>query len=163
MPVNVQSSIESFRDYFGAYHHHKEQMAYAAASLYLAGSTAVVFNAHDIMAVADRRPLVLVLLAATSGLAFLFVYWQLEKREIAAGIVEACNHLISAHQDMPANDPVAQTWRGVPLPKALTNKLTELDKDDGFLAEPKKARNITLGAMAIWTLAAAGACCLTSG
>src|SRR5690348_14078458 len=104
--------LASLRDYWGVYHNHKEQMAFAGTTVYLAAATAMVM--HPTWPKGPPHWLMLKLMIASIVIAFAFVAWQLRNRETAAGIVSACNHIL--WDDRPPRDTDdpggANTWRG---------------------------------------------------
>jgi hypothetical protein len=85
-------TIRSLRDYYGTYHHHKEQMAFGAATLYLGGTFALVFSeAHPWENPGGGYWWViasyLALVCSFAG-GHAFVWWQLRNRAEAARRVE---------------------------------------------------------------------------
>jgi len=154
--VISEEKLSSLRDHWASYHHHKEQMAFSVATLYLAAATAVVFKAADFWPPRVPHWLIVKLLIATAILAFAFVGWQLRNRETAAGIVRACEDLLrdGANEANREDAPEPPFWRGVPLPVLVTRKIEELSRRGEFLAGPKSAAFITYAAMGAWTLAA---------
>lgn len=78
----------------GTYHNHKERMAYNAATLYMAGATALIL-APPFWQFYPKPAFVLfvVALIAIAAIGFVYVRWQLRMRRIAAVRVSACWNL----------------------------------------------------------------------
>lgn len=153
----------SQRDYSGAYHHHKEQMAYAATTLYLAVATAVIVQGPKQLGLdhLDRWYWWL-LVAGTPIVAFLFVIWQLWNRRCAADVVAAC---VTAASNQLARDPNEPLPNRTPtpygkrkgqfdLPQFLIEEINTAAERRGRFGGAVRSEIITYVAMGFWTLAA---------
>lgn len=71
-----------------SYHLHKENIAFGAAGLYLAGVGAIVISGGSFLPRQAAHPVLfnmfIVLMAALAGTAFIFIYDQFRKKEYAA-------------------------------------------------------------------------------
>jgi hypothetical protein len=120
MHINKADLIISYRDYYGQYHNHKEQMAFSAAALYLTSATALVLmDTCTFKELMKGMPLIAISLSAV--LAFIFICWQLENRILAAAIVKACDELLADIEggcDLEYGD-----YKNIKFPKLLIYKL----------------------------------------
>ncbi len=96
MASDLQEQLTSHRDYYGAYHHHKEQMAFSAAALYLAGTAALVLQDKPAWCVVAPVWALYMALGVSTVVAFVFVAWQFALRGDAEKIVRHCNKLLAA-------------------------------------------------------------------
>lgn len=149
------------RDHFAAYHNHKEQMGYAAATLYLVAATGVVLHGRDAQAAAASPALFAVLLSLAVVLGFLFVSWQLRHRTLAARVVEACTNLITQAYEEPTRqyDLRAASYCDLALPGFLVAELRRLEGAAIRLGSPQVAAWLTYVAMGAWTLFSVCALC----
>jgi len=154
--MEINEMILSYRDYYGSYHHHKEQMAYGATVLYLTGATFVILNGRTIKESSVPSFVVVGLLAAAFLLTVLFVFWQFRKRELAADIVEACTTLLTRQVAEPsvALETKSVCYKGLDLPKALADILSWKYANRKFFLSPRVSEALTYLAIVIWSLLA---------
>jgi Flp pilus assembly protein TadB len=92
-------------EHWELYHHHKEQMAFAATGLYLTGAAALAFAGRPLVI----RPLILgwlalfLLVSLTVVLGFVFVLWQYLHRNTAASYVRAYGALLLSLLERPSH------------------------------------------------------------
>lgn len=154
--MNLDNLLLSYRDYYGNYHNHKEQMGYGAAVLFLGLASAAI--------VQDRLPsqqsgpgaVEIVMGVLTAGVAFLFVWWQLRRREDAADMVKACTVLLARSVASQLGSPsLAPTqWRGISVPADLATELNTIAGDRRILADPRLSEVLTYFTMALWAVVA---------
>jgi len=152
----LEELILAHRDYYGGYHHHKEQMAYTAATLYLGAATTVVIQGSKVWSW-DSVCLVALLLVGSATVGFAFVGWQLYQRAIAANIVMACTTLATrllAHSGESAPNISATAYRGLTFPQLLVDELKSIDQNRTLLGGPRMSAALTLLAMFLWSVAA---------
>lgn len=115
--------LMAHRELYAVYHNHKEQIAYAASVLYLAGAAVLMFM--DIESFAQERSLKLIFAAIVFAAAFVFVAWQLRQRQLAADVVEACERLLAriAAGEISTGPTDARTYHGLHLPHFLVDEL----------------------------------------
>ena len=115
--------LMAHRELYAAYHNHKEQIAYAASVLYLAGAAVLMFM--DLKSFAPERSLKLIFAAVVFAAAFVFVAWQLRQRQLSADVVEACERLLARiAAGEPSTIPTdARTYHGLHLPHFLVDEL----------------------------------------
>ncbi len=106
-----------------SYHDHKEQMATAAATLYIGGALTLMANPVSF-------GLRVVIFVYVSVMAFAFVTWQLYNRRQASFFVTACLRLMARllteeHGDLELNDPNG-VW-----PKALAKEIESVRRAGG--------------------------------
>lgn len=148
--------IASHRDYYGAYHHHKERMAYGVATLYIGAATAVILKGRDVLGGGDPRCVVSMVLALSFLVGHAFVIWQLANREQAANIVRAATAVLSrlARPNGPAPDMTTTPWQGLELPRVLVEELNSPARPGSFLGGARTASVLTVVAMLGWSLLA---------
>lgn len=112
--------LMAHRELYAAYHNHKEQIAYAASVLYLAGAAVLMFM--DLKSFAPERSLKFIFAAVVFVAAFVFVAWQLRQRQLAADVVEACERLLAAGE-ISTGPTGARTYHGLHLPHFLVDEL----------------------------------------
>lgn len=121
--MNREELLIEHRDFYGQYHHHKEQMAYAASVLYLAGAAALMYA--DMGSLGLEKTLQITFASVVFVAAFAFVVWQLRQRQLAADVVEACERLLTRLAGSKASptstDP--RTYNGLHLPFFLVDEL----------------------------------------
>lgn len=158
--------IRSHRDYYGQYHHHKEQMAYAATTLYLGAASYVFIQGHKVWCWGSAW-LVVVMLFCSFLLSFIFVCWQLRNRACAADIVMACTRIStdlleragkSASRGSGSKDGSCKNTTELKLPKRLEEELDAINKDRCWWSKlwggagASLSATVTLSAMLLWAL-----------
>jgi hypothetical protein len=152
MALDIDDLLKAHRDFYGQYHHHKEQMAYGATVLYLMGALWLAVQGPTF-----RRSngwddqLTLILLAG--GLSgWVFVVWQLLKRKFAAEVVAACTNLLTRRLNSPGVDFKTDPVRvgEVFFPHSLVDEITQVRQDTGSWV----SAIVTIVLMASWTLLA---------
>ena len=94
MKSKIESIVLSCRDYYGTYHHHKENMAWVATALYVAGMIGLCSYASKATLEWYDSLIITILLLIICYISVLFVYYQLKNKAIAADMVAACSILI---------------------------------------------------------------------
>ncbi len=122
--MDREQLLISHRDFYGQYHHRKEQLAYAATVLYLAGAAALMF-AETSLAAGSAKELKIIFAVVVSVAAFAFVVWQLRQRQLAADVVEACERPLArfASGETPPALTDPRTYKGLHLPHFLVDEL----------------------------------------
>jgi len=156
MAVNLDRLIFSYRDFYGTYNHHKEQMAYGATVIYLGAASAVILKGSAIWPSNVPKPVLIVLFILSFAASFLFVMWQLRNRELAADIVLACTTLL---QMMVAGPNITLStepdqYKGLDLPKALADRLRHINAERSLLGGPRVSESITYFVMVLWLVLA---------
>lgn len=158
MSNNHCDLISAFRENYSVYHHHKEQMAYTATALYLAGSATLLIQQPALWSNFPAPAVLFVVLSLTAILAFVFVGWQLKMRLFAADIVVACDNLLGKWMTTSpsAVDLEMKVYqrRGRPnreFPSALKDELRKLDNQRKWLQGPINAELFTYSVMLIST------------
>ena len=154
--MEIKEMLFSFRDHYGSYHNHKEQMAYGATVLYLAGATAVILKGDAILSPTVPRWTAFAAFGAGFSFAVSFVAWQFHKREIASDIVTACTTLLIRLVAEP-NAPLSRepdSYKGIDLPKALVDDLCRQHANRKFFLSPRVSEWLTYVAMVIWSVLA---------
>ena len=148
--------IASHRDYYGSYHHHKETMAYGAATLYIGAATAVILEGRKMFETSNSQYVLPTLLFLSLIVGHAFVIWQLVNREIAANIVRAATTVLSrlAVQGNPALDMTPTSWGSVLLPRVLVDELSNSSNSGGFIGGARTATVLTVVATLGWSLLA---------
>jgi len=161
--MSLDDLVLSYRDYYGTYHHHKEQMGFTAAALYLASATAVVGQAPALWEWKVPHLLLEILLAVSCLAGFAFVVWQLRLREKAADIVLACTTvattLLSSESPL---DSTPASYKGLTFPKVLVDELDSVGRRRGLLEGPRVSEFITYVVMLVWTICALVSTCCTA-
>ena len=142
--MNLDHLIASYRDYYGTYHHHKEQMAYGATVLYLGATTAVAFQGSAIWQYRTPDWLTTLLLVGSAVVTFLFVWWQMRQREFAADLVAACTALYarSVASTLSSPDLSAKKYRSHEFPTVLVKELEDIADDRGRTAAAARSCSI---------------------
>jgi hypothetical protein len=150
--------VRHVRDGRSAYHHHKEQMAFGAATLYIAGTTALLFT--DTPFWGDGAGEVAPWVAAVGiGLVsifwFCFIYWQFENRRRAANMVRACDHLLSrwaTSGTVPPNakDTGLEKYGNEFWPKFLVDELKTQGSEDAFNLNIRQSDAWVCCIMIVW-------------
>lgn len=144
--MTLDTLIINYRDYYGSYHNHKEKMAYAATTLYLAAATWVILEGSNPWGEVGPVWLLCILIFAGIATGFAFVYWQLDKRDFAANIVKACTTL-AARNFKP------KEYGGLDFPQDLVEKLKKIKETQGSTG-PRFSKWVTLFVMLVWTAVA---------
>jgi hypothetical protein len=158
--MSLDELVSSYRDYYGSYHHHKEQMAYAVSVLYLGAATAVFFTGPRIWNYPASNLLTTLVLIASFISAFAFVWWQMRQREFAAEMVAACTKLAAQSVSSTlANPDLSETeYRRHLFPAVLVEELkatrNERRSIRRFISGPRLSECITYLAIVLWSLAA---------
>ena len=143
--VDPEEFVHRHREFYGQYHQHKEQLAYAATALYLGGSAALVYIDS-----ADRAHTTLkVVFAATLFVAAVaFVAWQLCQRQLAADVVEACERLLARgipSTSVASLDP--RVYRGLHMPHFLMDEMVAFVESHRWFKGAPLSASITFFAM----------------
>ena len=140
--------IETMRQHFATYHHHKEQMAFVATALYLTGISALTIQKEADWAKIFPYCITNVLVIAISALAIAFVVWQLRRRALADHIVSACDRLRRRWVETYPNDLSASCaeFKGILMPAFLRQELENMSPLR-FCSTPFI---ITVTAMTLW-------------
>ena len=151
--------VSGLRDYWGAYHHQKEQTAFAVATIFLGAATAVVITPKPLTGDSGFQAIAL----ATAVLAIWFVQWQLDYRLLAADLVAACLNLQTKWLGTAptADDIKAEPFmyrgkrKAYDLPLALVNELNAVRAHRRWNDGTKIPAYLTLVLMILWTAVAA--------
>ena len=148
---DVTSSLESYRDYYGAYHNHKEQMAYGATVFYLGAATWGALSGHSALPVGGLRTFTLVVFAVAAAGALSFIAWQLDRRRVSAVIVAACNRLLAQPPQLPGAGTAA-TYARVTLPSYLAGAADQVSKQGLGKRGPIVSEIVTWVVLLAWTV-----------
>ena len=145
--------IVAHRDYYGSYHHHKEVMAYGAATLYISAATAVILKGGEVLGSGNPRCVISTLLILSFIVGHAFVIWQLAKREVAANIVRAATTVLSrlGVPNSPAPDMAPTRWHDLELPRVLVDELNGATGPGAVLGGARTASVLTVVAMLGWS------------
>lgn len=154
--MSLDELVATYRDYYGTYHHHKEQMAYAATVLYLAGATTVAFTGPQIWQYPVPAWLISGVLLATAVVAFFFVWWQFRQREFAADMVAACTTLAawSVASTLANPDLSTKSYKCHDFPAVLVQRLEDTARKRGRTGGPRRSEGITYLIMGAWSFSA---------
>jgi hypothetical protein len=150
-PEKAWELVLRHRDFYGAYHHQKENAAYTATAFYLGGISALVVG--DVWVKWPRQHLAAlaagVLVAAVFTIAF--VLWQFHRRLFAVDMVAACTDLTARWVTEPPADSGLRTtelcdrlW-----PAVLVERFQETSSRG-----PWWPRELAVIAIFLWTAAA---------
>jgi hypothetical protein len=118
------TAVASYHDYYGQYHHHKEQMAYSATVLYLAGAAWLVFAKPDVLDLCPQKWYRIAFVTIVAIAAFAFVVWQLRQRRFAANVVEASTRILTR---LGSGEAItlfdARDYKGLLLPHFFVDEL----------------------------------------
>lgn len=153
MSLTLEDLILAHRDYYGTYHHHKENMAYTVTGLYLGAAAVLLSQAGQVWKLAPAWVIV-VLALSSSAAGFAFVIWQLRQREVAADIVMACTSLLSRMVSVQQQDITPDKYKKLALPKVLVDELNSINNNREFFGGPRVSESITYLVMLVWTLGA---------
>lgn len=112
------------REFYGEYHHQKEQMAYAATALFLTGAAWLMYDST-----AQVSGLMVALALVIGVAAFAFVAWQLRQRRFAADMVEACERLLActlSNNQSPAPLTDTRLYNGLLIPHFLVDEMVAI-------------------------------------
>jgi hypothetical protein len=115
----------NFLNYGGQYHHHKDQMIFGGAGLYIAACSYLLFS-EDVELFVSTDPVLSMILFGASALgAFKFILAQYKWRKHAADLVRSCTTL-SSHWLLTAPSKVdlePVPWGDRKLPRGLANEM----------------------------------------
>lgn len=156
MAVDLDKLLLSYRDYYGTYHNHKEQMAYGGTILYLGAASAVIFKGSAIWGCDVPTPVLIGLFLGAFLAALSFVAWQLRKRELAADIVLACTTLLRTRVGEPdtALPTEPDQYKGLDFPRALADRLRHINAERKLLGGPRVSEAVTYFALVLWSVLA---------
>jgi len=155
--------INAYRQYYGAYHNHKEWLAYSAAVLFLGGASALVFRKDflpDVKLVPiwcfSSRLLIGIVLLLTAIAAAFFVRFQFRGRERAADIVAGCNEVdllgIGAGGLRASGRYRDRTRFGSRLPVVLDRAALRTYRHRRCFEGPRRSEYATYFLMVLWSL-----------
>ena len=152
---NAYNLIISYRDYYGTYHHHKEQMAFSGTGLFLAGVTALIFRDPSTNTLPWEVPTLLIV----AGLAiFFFIAWQFELRRYAANMVDSCTNLaaiwLNNLPSLESDDLSPKFYNNNCFPKALVCEFERIKDSRNFFASAVFSEVLTYLIMLILTFIA---------
>lgn len=152
----VTDYLRETRQYYAAYHNHKEQMAYAGTALYLAALTAVALSPGTMWLPSIRTLLYAKGVVALAVVGFAFVGWQLRNREYAANIIQACgDELTRALSPQHGYLDLTPTKVGYhAFPAFLAERVRGIDAGRLWLEGPRVSEAITYLVMLIWFVVA---------
>lgn len=157
--LSAKDYIQAQIQFWETYHHHKEQMAFAATGLLLTGAAALAFI--DPPAIVDSQFsnwvifLVLVAMTATGGV--FFVDWELSLREFAASMLRASHRLsVEWLTSLPSEDDLKleHNPHGRPLTKALLRTYNEVKGTYVWHQNPRFIRILTDLIVVSWSAVA---------
>ena len=137
------AQVLSHRDYYGAYHHHKEQMAFASVALYLGAAATVAFQEKPFWTEVKPTWPLYVALAVSTALGFFFVAWQFRMRADAERVVEMCSAILADHLS-PERGPTETNLH------RLSSLLREPKRS--WLDNPGVSKALAYAAMGTWSL-----------
>ena len=145
--------ISAIRDYYAGYHNQKENMAYAAAVVYISAATAIILNPRGVFSNTDHRCIIAATLVAAFLFGHAFIFWQLMNRELAANVVRAANVVLARLASSPQQQPnmAATEWCSQSLPAEV---VTELSNRSFFLGGSRTATVLTLAATVLLSVLA---------
>ena len=154
--MTLDDLLLATRDHYATYHHHKEQMAYLATTLYLVVATTVAVHPAGIWEPAASKVLFVKSVLGTVIITYLFVAWQLRNREYAADLVRACGDLLSRSvaSKLDKLDVTPTQYGEHELPAVLVARLTEITSNRGLLEGARFSEAITYFVIAAWTILA---------
>lgn len=123
--------VTNFLNYGGQYHHHKDQMIFGGAGLYIAACSYLLFSQDVELFVATDPVLSMILFGASALGAIKFLEAQYKWRKYAADLVRSCTTL-SSHWLLTAPSKVdlePVNWGNRVLPKALANEMNAMAKN----------------------------------
>jgi hypothetical protein len=146
--------LRATRDHYAAYHNHKEQMAYGATTLYLAVLTAIALKPGTLWAPPVSKIFFIKFILAVAVIGYLFVGWQLRKREYAADLVRACGDLLARTVSSSLKDPDLTPMRHGEheFPSIVVSQLRTLDQERGLFDGPRFSEGLTYFVMLCWTI-----------
>jgi hypothetical protein len=151
--------VRNVRNGRSAYHHHKEQMAFGAAALYITGTTALLFTEDKFWneLLATQQGLFFAAIFITSICWICFVYWQFANRLKAATMVAACDTLLSKWvrpNTRPPSDAEygLEDYEGDSWPKFLVDELNRQRNRIDFVRNIGQSNAWVYVVMFIWFL-----------
>ena len=148
--MDREKLLIAHRDYYGQYHHHKEQMAYAATALYLVAAAWLMFDSSELIASGPQKCYRAIFIAIVGVAAVAFVTWQLWQRRFAANVVEACTRLLAraGGSEPPSTLVDPRMYNGILLPHFLVDELVTVAEAPGCVRGPRISELITYVTMA---------------
>ncbi len=124
--MNIKSLLMGHRGFYGQYHQHKEQMAYAASVVYIAGAAALMYADTDSLGSDKGLKIIFAIVVAVA--AFAFVIWQLRLRQIASDVVEACERILArlANNEYFTEPSDPRTYKGLNFPQFLVDEIVSV-------------------------------------
>jgi len=129
--------LQSFRDYYGRYHHHKEVMAWAATALFLSGCFFILLKPGIFGGLCKNLwtfLIVVVFFTLVFALFFCFIWKQFKFRYFTDIVVKSC---INLSVKILENDKIRLNYKktelkggfskGVFWPEALFNEYKEVE------------------------------------
>lgn len=159
--VSPSDYLQAQVEFWMTYHNHKEQMAFAGTGLLLTGSVALSFlNLPQLSHSQAANWLALFLLTIVTALAgIVFVNWELQLRETAAGMLRACGVLIAKWVNSPPKKEdleFAFNTEGRPMTAALLETYEEVKETYTWYKDPRFIRLVTLVVLVLWAAVAVG-------
>jgi hypothetical protein len=144
--------ILKLREFYGAYNHQKENIAYLATALYLTGATTVVSGTFWTAWPRPHQAALAIGVLMAAALAIMFVWWQFEQRLFATAMVAACTDLAARWIIAPPPDDQLQPrpFHAYEWPAALVDRVQQVRGGRGHWVP----RVLTVSAMLLWTAAA---------
>lgn len=164
--MNINDLIISYRNGLGSYHHHKEQMAYRIALIYLLGAIALAIQGKSYL---DKifNPIEFVVIKSVIVLsalgAFKYVIWQFKNRQFASDMITACNNMATRWlivepkpEELEAEKIKCDRWVHPESlwPKAIKDEYEKICDNRGLLGSPRYSEYLAYGLMGLWTIAA---------
>jgi hypothetical protein len=139
------------RDFYGAYHHHKETMAYSATALFLGGMSTFIVSDFWHQWPRDHKVALAAGIMVTTALTLGFVLWQFQQRLIGSDMVAACTDLTADWITAPPieTDLQALELDGHRWPAALTTRFRQRRQRGLWLP-----RDLSILAVLFWSGAA---------
>jgi ABC-type branched-subunit amino acid transport system permease subunit len=133
------------------YNHQKENIAWLATALYLAGATAVVSGTFWTKWPGLHQAALATGVLVAAMLAITFTWWQFEQRRFAMAMVAACTDLAARwiHAAPAESTLKPECLNGRDWPSALVERFREVRSE-----VPSLPRTLTILAIVLWTAAA---------
>jgi len=158
-PISPTNYILTQIEFWETYHHHKEQMGFAATGLFLTGAAALTFLQPPALGDSPFATwlIFLGLVVITGLMGVFFVNWELKLREIAASMLRACGVLVVEWLTKP---PTSEDLRlvmnpdGRPMTTALSTTYDQVKSTYKWHQDPRTIRQLTVALIVIWGLVA---------